>query len=100
VFHLTLAQGALREQRRIVAKIEELFIEVDKGAEALTKAHEQIVAYRKSVLRSAFLGELSARDVNPWTECTVGQLVTDIRYGTAKKCTVDPEKTPVLLIIA
>jgi len=43
------------EQRRIVAKIEELYSELDKGVEALTTAREQLKVYRQSVLHHAFL---------------------------------------------
>jgi type I restriction enzyme S subunit len=87
---IELPIAPLREQRRIVAKIEELFSELDKGVESLTTAREQLKAYRQSVLKSAFSGELTGSDANDWTEYTVGQLATDIRYGTAKKCTVCP----------
>jgi type I restriction enzyme, S subunit len=83
----------LNEQQRIVAKIEELFSELDKGIEALTTAHEQLKAYRGSVLKHAF--ETNSDD---WPEYTIGQLLADIRYGTAKKCAVDRQKTPVLRI--
>jgi type I restriction enzyme S subunit len=48
------------EQRRIVAKIEELFSELDKGVESLTTAREQLKAYRQSVLKNAFEGKLTA----------------------------------------
>lgn len=47
------------EQRRVVAKIEELFSELDKGIEALAAACEQLNAYRQSVLQYAFDGTLS-----------------------------------------
>lgn len=51
----------LNEQRRIVAKIEELFSELDKGVEALIAAREQLSAYRQSVLKYAFDGSLSEK---------------------------------------
>ena len=47
------------EQRRIVAKIEQLFSELDKGVESLTAAREQLKAYRQSVLKHAFDGKLT-----------------------------------------
>ena len=47
------------EQRRIVAKIEELFSELDKGVESLTTAREQLKAYRQTVLKHAFEGKLT-----------------------------------------
>lgn len=48
------------EQRRVVAKIEELLSELDKGAESLTTAREQLKAYRQSVLKYALNGRLTA----------------------------------------
>lgn len=49
----------INEQRRIVAKIDELFSELDKGVESLTTAREQLTAYRHSVLKAAFEGRLT-----------------------------------------
>lgn len=44
----------LNEQKRIVAKIEELFSELDKGIESLKTAREQLKVYRQAVLKHAF----------------------------------------------
>ena len=49
----------LNEQHRIVAKIEELFSELDKGVESLNTAREQLKVYRQSVLKAAFEGRLT-----------------------------------------
>ena len=51
----------LLEQRRIVAKIEELFSELDKGIESLKTARGQLEVYRQSVLKHAFEGKLTAQ---------------------------------------
>ena len=48
-------------QRRIVAKIEELFSELDKGIESLKTAQAQLKVYRQSVLKHAFEGKLTAQ---------------------------------------
>lgn len=57
----------LREQHRIVAKIEELFSELDKAVESLTLARAQLKTYRQSLLKAAFEGKLTAdwRAANP-----------------------------------
>ena len=57
----------LAEQRRIVAKIEELFSELDKGVESLKTAREQLKVYRLAILQHAFEGKLTARwrEANP-----------------------------------
>jgi len=47
------------EQHRIVAKIEELFSELDNGIESLKKAREQLKTYRQAVLKHAFEGKLT-----------------------------------------
>lgn len=49
----------LSEQHRIVAKIEELFSELDKGVESLNAAREQLKVYRLVTLTHAFEGKLT-----------------------------------------
>lgn len=49
------------EQKRIIAKIEELFSEIDKGIESLMKAQELLKAYRQSLLKNAFEGKLTEK---------------------------------------
>jgi len=49
------------EQHRIVAKIETLFSELDKGIESLKTAREQLKVYRQAVLKHAFEGKLTAQ---------------------------------------
>jgi type I restriction enzyme S subunit len=49
------------EQHRIVAKIEELFSELDKGIENLKTAHAQLKVYRQALLKHAFEGKLTAQ---------------------------------------
>ena len=51
----------LNEQRRIVAKIEKLFSELDKGIECLKAARAKLKVYRQSVLKHAFEGKLTAQ---------------------------------------
>lgn len=55
------------EQHRIVAKIEELFSELDAGEESLRRARQQLGTYRQSLLKQAFEGKLTEqwRKQNP-----------------------------------
>jgi type I restriction enzyme S subunit len=62
----------LNEQRRIVAKIEQLFSELDKGVESLKTAREQLNVYRQAVLKHAFEGKLTAQ----WREEHKDELVS------------------------
>ena len=47
------------EQERIVARIEELFSQLDAGVETLEKTKAQLAVYRQAVLKEAFEGRLS-----------------------------------------
>ena len=60
------------EQRRIVAKIEELFSELDKGIESLKTARAKLNIYRQAVLKHAFEGKLTAQ----WREENKDKLET------------------------
>lgn len=53
---LAIPLAPFRQQQRVVAKIEELFSELDKGIESLTTAIEQLKAYRRCLLKYAFAG--------------------------------------------
>lgn len=53
----------LPTQLAIVAKIEELFSELDKGIEQLKTAQQQLKTYRQSVLKWAFEGKLTNENV-------------------------------------
>jgi type I restriction enzyme S subunit len=60
----------LSEQRRIVARIEELFSRLDAGVAALRQAKAQLQRYRQSVLAAAVTGQLTQawREQHPDTE--------------------------------
>ena len=59
--NIPLPLPPLAEQYRFVAKIEELFSELDKGVENLEKARKQLIIYRQAVLKHAFEGKLTAQ---------------------------------------
>tara|TARA_B110000027_G_scaffold121870_1_gene136413 strand:+ start:1211 stop:2458 length:1248 start_codon:yes stop_codon:yes gene_type:complete len=50
---------SILEQRAIVAKIEELFSDLDKGMADLKKAQDQLKIYRQAVLKKEFEGEFN-----------------------------------------
>ena len=45
---------SIEEQKRVVARIEELFSELDNGVETLKKTKQQLGVYRQAVLKEAF----------------------------------------------
>lgn len=69
---LELCLPPLAEQHRIVAKIEELFSELDQGVASLKTAREQLKVYRQSLLKNAFEGKLTAA----WRAAHADQLET------------------------
>jgi type I restriction enzyme S subunit len=56
---ISLPLPPLPEQPRIVAKIEELFTQLDAGIASLKKAQAQLKRYRQAVLKAAFQGRLT-----------------------------------------
>lgn len=76
-----VALVSLAQQKRIVAKIEELFSELDSGIASLKTAREQLKIYRQAVLKHAFEGKLTEqwRKENPDKLETPEQLLTRIQ---------------------
>ncbi|AFZ00429.1 restriction endonuclease subunit S [Calothrix sp. PCC 6303] len=60
----------LPEQHRIVAKIEELFTQLDTGVELLKKVKAKLKRYRQAVLKAAVEGNLTKE----WREANQGEL--------------------------
>ena len=50
----------LNEQRRIVAKIEQLFASLDQAEQALRDTQKLLASYRQAILKAAVTGELTA----------------------------------------
>lgn len=59
----------LPEQERIVAKIEELFSQLDSGVETLKKAKQQLAVYQQAVLKEAFINNSN------WHCCRLGDVI-------------------------
>jgi len=57
--HFPIALPPSAEQRRIVAKIDELFSQLDAGVAALEKAKAQLQRYRQAVFKAAMSGDLT-----------------------------------------
>jgi len=75
------------EQECIVARIEELFSQLDAGVETLKKTKAQLAVYRQAVLKEAFEGRLTAS--GPEKIVRLGDYIETPRYGTSKKCSYD-----------
>ena len=58
---LKIPLAPLKEQKRIVSKLEELFTKLDAGIEYLKKTQTLLKQYRQSVLKHAFEGKLTEK---------------------------------------
>jgi len=94
---LLIPIAPLPEQRAIVAKIEELFSDLDKGIADLNLAKDQLKVYRQAVLKKAFEGELTKVKLQPKI-INLGSVTGKPKYGTSKKCTLESKGTAVLRI--
>lgn len=77
------------EQRRIVAAIEEQLSRLDAAEALLVRAAKRVANLRTAAIASAVDGHASL---------PLGELVTDLRYGTSIKCTYEAAGAPVLRI--
>jgi type I restriction enzyme S subunit len=82
----------LSEQRRIVARIEELAALIEEAQALRVKAREEAEA----VVAAAVIELFTARRDNNWHDYKLGELVTEVRYGTSEKAHDEPTGTPVL----
>ncbi len=78
---LPIPIAPLEQQKRIVAKIEELFSHIDAGIEALNKVKQLLKQYRQSVLKAAVTGELTKEwreqnkiSLDEWEQTTIGEI--------------------------
>ena len=68
----------LNEQKRIVAKIEKLFSNLDNSDKYLLHLEKQLKRYKQSVLKSAFEGEYKKIQWNEVTNIINGKHYTDV----------------------
>lgn len=68
---------SIPEQERIVARIEELFSQLDSGVETLKKTKEQLAVYRQAVLMEAF----EVASTNHVAHLKIDDLLTTERKG-------------------
>ena len=78
--NLEIPLPPLAEQRRIVAKLEVLFTQLDAAVDSLKKAQAQLQRYRRSILKAAFEGKLtkegSEEHSDSWKSMTLNEFIT------------------------
>lgn len=104
VAEIEVPLAPLAEQRRIVAKIDSLTGKSRRARDHLDHIPRLVENYKQAVLAAAFRGDLTREwraerglSATYRTAC-LADVLADIRYGTAKKCTYHGGATPVLRI--
>lgn len=78
----------LNEQKRILAKLEQLLTDLDKGIEYLETTKQQLKVYRQAVLKWAFEGKLTNKNVKNgelpegWEWKNSGELFSFVTSGS------------------
>ena len=90
----------LEEQKRIVAKLDQLMGHVDKVKEQMARVPELLKQFRQSVLTQAVTGQLTkewrvGKELGEWEEKRIGDCCEKPKYGTSKKSLLEG-KVPVL----
>ena len=94
--HIELPLPPKPTQQDIVSKIEELLSELDKGVEQLKTAQLQLKTYRQAVLKWAFEGKLTNKNVKEnelpkeWRCINLGDYIEDISSGKSFRCNERP----------
>lgn len=79
---IKIPDPSLSEQEHIVARIEELFSQLDSGVDTLKKVKQQLTVYRQAVLKEAF------DKVLPFSKtATIAGVCKDIKVGIVIKPT-------------
>jgi len=88
LWNFELAVPPLPEQQAIVAKIEELLSELENGRQQLLTAQKQLRVYRQSLLKWAFEGKLTNKNVKEgelpkgWKWVKSGELFSFVTSGS------------------
>jgi type I restriction enzyme S subunit len=96
----------VEEQRRIVAKVDAVLARLNACRERLDRVPQILKRFREAVLEAAVSGRLTEewratqnKVEAQWDRQTVGDVLHDLRYGTAVKCSYGQTRdTPVLRI--
>lgn len=91
----------LAEQDQIVRRLDALMAQLDSGRDRLERIPQILRRFRQAILTSAVCGELtnhSGKESRELPTCNLGEILVDVKYGTAQKCDSKKHGVPVLRI--
>lgn len=95
----------LDEQHRIVERIESLFSKLDEAKEKAQEVINSFETRKAAILHKAFSGELTAKwreengvGIESWESTKIGNMLTEIKYGTSEKSDYSFDGIPVFRI--
>lgn len=94
----------LNEQRRIADKLDATLARVDTLNDRLARITPLLKRFRQSVLAAATSGRLTEdwrkanQGASAWLNTTFDTVISDLRYGTSKKCEANAQGIAVLRI--
>lgn len=100
-----VALAPMIEQHRIVERIESLFSKLDEAKEKAQEVINSFETRKAAILHKAFSGELTAKwreengvGIESWESTKIGNMLTEIKYGTSEKSDYSFDGIPVFRI--
>lgn len=100
-----VALAPMIEQHRIVERIESLFSKLDEAKEKAQEVIDSFETRKAAILHKAFSGELTAKwreengvGIESWESTKIGNMLTEIKYGTSEKSDYSFDGIPVFRI--
>ena len=96
--------ATIKEQQRIVEKIESLFAKLDEVKEKVQEAIASIDDNVEALLYKAFTGQLTNEwrnsniEIEKWEDTTLSEIVSGLKYGSSEKSDYEYKGTPILRI--
>lgn len=100
-----VALAPMIEQQHIVERIESLFSKLDEAKEKAQGVIDSFETRKAAILHKAFSGELTAKwreengvGIESWESTKIGNMLTEIKYGTSEKSDYSFDGIPVFRI--
>lgn len=100
-----VALAPMIEQQHIVERIESLFSKLDEAKEKAQEVIDSFETRKAAILHKAFSGELTAKwreengvGIESWESTKIGNMLTEIKYGTSEKSDYSFDGIPVFRI--